>query len=131
MIAKHDENKGLDDLLKKALADDLPGNVAAGMRDLIDDFRAGAITGDRRTAVWAWLFRRTAWAVLSVLMLVAGILLQGLATRNALADRISLIKTEIASTGPVRRHGVALSAPRVNDPGPFRLTRRNDHGRDS
>jgi hypothetical protein len=131
MIAKHDENTGLDDLLKRALADDLPGDVAAGMRDRIDNFRAGAITGDQRTAAWAWLFRRTAWAVLSVLMLVAGILLQGLATRNALADRISLIKTEVASTGPVRRHGVAFSAPRVNDPVLFRLTRRNDHGRNS
>ena len=91
MTEKQYEGTGLDDLLKRSLADDLPADVAAGMRDRINRFRAGTMRDERRTAAWAWHLRRSAWAALSVLMLVSGSLLQGLGSGNPLAERISLI----------------------------------------
>jgi hypothetical protein len=101
----------MDDLLRKALADDLPADVTSGMRDRIERFRAATTTGEAtaagraasRTADRAWLFPRTVWAALSILMLVAGILLQGARSRSALADRISEVKTQFASLETTRR----------------------------
>lgn len=113
---KH-EGMDLDDLLKRALADDLPSDVAAGMRDRIDRFRAGTIMEEKRAAAWAWLFRRSAWAILSILMLLSGIFLQGSRSRNPLADRISLIKAEFASAESARRPGVTPEPPVITPDG--------------
>ena len=97
----------MDDLLRRALADDLPSDVASGMRDRIGRFRAATTTGEApeagRSTARAWLFPRTVWAALSILMLIAGILLQGARSRSALADRISAIKTQYASLETTRR----------------------------
>jgi len=102
-----DKDKGLDDLLKRALADDLPAEVEAGMRERIRSFRAGKAKDDGRAAAWAAardrLFRRSAWAVLSILMLIAGFLLQGLGSRNPLAERIALVKAEFSTIETTRR----------------------------
>lgn len=90
-----DKNKSgfdVDDLLRRALADDLPADVAGGMRRRIERFRAGATEKSAPAAAWAWLFRRSVWAALAVLMLVAGFLLQGARSRSPLADRISELK---------------------------------------
>ena len=101
------KNPEIDDLLRRALADDLPADVAAGMRDRIGRFRAAKTGGEAhdagRAAARAWLFRRTVWAALSILMLIAGILLQGARSRSALADRISAIKAQYASLETTRR----------------------------
>lgn len=99
-------DRELDELLRKALADDLPDEVAAGMRARIARFRAEKLTGaasSAPSAAWAWLFRRGLWAALSILMLVAGLFLQGGKPRSPLADRISAIKAEIASLETTRR----------------------------
>ena len=96
MTEKQHQGKDLDDLLKKAFTDDLPTEVAAGMRDRIDRFRAWTMKEEGRTAAWGGLFRKSAWAALSVLMLVCGSLLQGLGVRSPLADGISLIETRQA-----------------------------------
>jgi hypothetical protein len=130
MTARRHEGTDLDDLLKGALADDLPADVAAGMRDRIRRFRAGKMKDEKRTAARAWFFRRSAWAVLSILMLVSGILLQGRRARNPLADRISLMKTEFASVESTRRPGLAPE-PRLPAPDKSPLKRRNTHDRDS
>ena len=98
MTAKKHEVTGLDGLLKRALADDLPADVAAGMRDRIDRFREGTMRDERRTTAWAWLSRRTVWAILSVLMLLSGIFLQGSRAPSPLADRITQVKAEFGST---------------------------------
>jgi hypothetical protein len=106
-----ERNKGMDidGLLRKALADDLPDEVAAGMRTRIGRFRA-EMTMDRVEAAatapataWAWLIRRGVWAALSILMLVAGILLQGRESSSPLVVRISAVKTEFASLETTRR----------------------------
>jgi hypothetical protein len=106
MIPKRDKDRAVDELLREALRDDLPADVAAGMRERIDGFRAGK-TQERdspRTAVaGAWLFRRTVWAALSILMLAAGILLQGARASSPLAGRISQIKTASLSLEQIRR----------------------------
>jgi hypothetical protein len=94
MTVKRDECKDLDGLLKKALADDLPVDVEAGMRESIRNFRARTTKGETLTPAWSWLSRRSAWAALSVLLLIAGILLQGLGSGSPLADRIAHIKAE-------------------------------------
>jgi len=103
-------DRDLDELLRKALADDLPDDVAAGMRARIARFREAKASGEaaagRRTApppAWAWLFRRGVWAALSVLMLAAGLLLQGSKPRSPLAERIAAVKTEFASLDTTRR----------------------------
>jgi hypothetical protein len=102
------KNTGIDDLLRRALADDLPAEVEAGMRRRIALFREAkatkeAATRERGAAGRAWLFRRGVWAALSILLLVAGILLQGGKASSPLADRIAAIKTEFASLEPTRR----------------------------
>ncbi len=101
-------DRDLDELLREALADDLPEDVAQGMRTRIARFRAermeGALTrSSPLTASWAWLFRRGLWAALSVLMLVAGFLLQGGKPRSPLAERIAAVKIEYASLDTTRR----------------------------
>lgn len=103
-------DRDLDELLREALADDLPDDVAAGMRARIARFReakaAGEATAGRRTAppaAWAWLFRRGLWAALSALMLVAGLLLQGGKPRSPLAERIAAIKIEYSGLDTTRR----------------------------
>ncbi len=96
MTTKRDQGAELDDLLRKSLPDDLPADVRAGMRERIDRFRAATLKGEEKAAPWAGLFRKSAWAALSILMLVFGSVLQGLGARNALADGISLIGTRQA-----------------------------------
>lgn len=120
----------LDDLLKKALADDLPADVAAGMRDRIDRFRAVTMQDDEPTAARAWFFRRTVWAALAVLMLAAGGLLQGSGSRNRLADRITQMKVEFASLEPTRPPGVTPEVRGVSPDG-SPIIRRKNHDRDS
>ncbi len=98
----------IDDLLRQALADDLPVDVEAGMRRRIERFReakadAEATARERGAAGRAWLFRRTVWAALSLILLAAGILLQGGKASSPLADRIAAIKTEFASLETTRR----------------------------
>jgi hypothetical protein len=130
MTAKKHEGTGLDDLLKRALADDLPAEVAAGMRDRIGRFRDGTTRDERRTAALAWLSRRTVWAAIAVLMLISGGLLQGLGSRNPLADRIAVIKAKFSSRESDRRPGVTPEL-RLISPGGSLLERRNNHDRDS
>jgi len=103
MKTERDEDRALEGFLKAALADDLPADVEAGMRERIRRFRAGPSKGGRSPAAWAWLSRRTVWAALSILMLVAGILLQGTRPSSPLADRISSIKSAYASLETPRR----------------------------
>jgi len=117
MTEKRPENRGLDELVKRTLADDLPADVAAAMRERIDRFRAGTARDERRTAAWAWLFRRSVWAVLSVLMLLSGIFLQGAKARNPLADRISLIKAEFARSESAPRPGITSEIRDVDPDG--------------
>jgi hypothetical protein len=93
-------------MLRKALADDLPADVAEGMRVRIDRFRAKR-TEDGEAAggatAWPWFFRRTVWAALSILMLIAGILLQGAKSPSPLADRIASIKAAGSGVEQIRR----------------------------
>jgi hypothetical protein len=107
MSAGSKKNIEIDDLLRKALADDLPADVEAGMRRRIERFHAAKTQGEApatgRAAAWGWLLRRSVWAALSILLLVAGILLQGGNSSSPLADRISAIKTQYASLETTRR----------------------------
>jgi len=96
MTAKPPDGTNLDELLKRALADDLPPDVAAGMQDRLDRFRAGMKEKEKWMPVRTPFFPRSAWAMLSILMLVSGSLLQGLGSRNPLSDRISIIRTSLA-----------------------------------
>jgi len=99
-------DRDLDELLREALADDLPDDVAAGMRARIARFRAESAEGapvEAPATPWGWLFRRSLWAALSVLMLVAGFLLQGGKPRSPLAERIAAVKTEFAGLDTTRR----------------------------
>jgi hypothetical protein len=130
MTVKPYENEGLDDLLKDALADDLPAEVEAGMRGRIDLFRAAKTGRVERAAPRTQLSPRIAWAILSVLMLVSGILLQGLGSRNTLADRITHIKAEIARAETARPPGL-VPETRLIDRDAFPLIRRKSHERDS
>ena len=106
-----ERNKGadIDGLLRKALADDLPADVAAGMRAKIERFRAEKMkdgaesAGTSQAAARAWLLRRGVWAAISILMLIAGILLQGRGSSSPLAERIAKIKTEYANLEQTRR----------------------------
>ena len=102
MTSRPRDNDGLDDLLKAALADDLPADVEAGMRERIRQFRARTAEGGTRARVQSWLAWREAWAVLSVLMLLAGALLQGTGSRTMLAERIAHLKIVSAVQEPGR-----------------------------
>ena len=103
MTFNHAKGTETDDLLKKALADDLPADVEAGMRERIRRFRAWTAGEERVTTRRAWLSRRTVWAAVSILMLVAGILLQATRSRNPLADKIARLKVEYANAESIRR----------------------------
>jgi hypothetical protein len=105
MTSQNQDDNGLDALLKRALADDLPAGVEAGMRARIDRFRADTMKDETRAAGRTWLSRRLAWAVMSVLMFVSGCLLQGIGARNPLADRIALVKTGLSSFESTRQPG--------------------------
>lgn len=103
MRSEHSRDAKVDDLLRRALPDDLPADVAAGMRERISRLRA-VHEGARTPADgWTWLRQRAVWAALSVLMLAAGILLQGAAASSPLADRISAIKTSSSDPGRIGR----------------------------
>jgi hypothetical protein len=93
----------LDELLRTALADDLPADAEAGMRRRIDRFRAEKAERPVHIIAWAWLFRRSVWAALSILMLIAGILLQGAKASSPLAERITIVKAAFASLDTTRR----------------------------
>jgi hypothetical protein len=105
MSSQNHEDARLDELLRKTLADDLPADVAAGMRERLDRFRAEAIQDEGRPAARAWFFRRGVWAAVSVLMFVSGCVLQGIGARNPLADRIALVKTGHSSFESTRQAG--------------------------
>jgi hypothetical protein len=99
MTSRHQSDAGLDELLKSALADDLPPDVAAGMRERAARFRERMARREEGAAFRAPMFRKTAWAALSLLFLVSGGLLQGRGSRSPLADGISLLKTRLAVSG--------------------------------
>ncbi len=103
---RRDRDAETDGLLRTALADDLPAEVEAGMRARIARFRAerteGA-SGEAHAFARAWLARRGLWAALSVLMLLAGLLLQGSKASTPLGERIAALKTEFASLDTTRR----------------------------
>jgi hypothetical protein len=133
MTAEDHKARDIDGLIRRVFADDLPADVAAGMRKRIERFRAEK-NGDRAPAFsWAWLFRRSVWAALSILMLIAGILLQGLGSRNALADRISRIRTELANPAPGRNAEAASetrAVMREGRPVDFLDKKEESHDRD-
>jgi len=83
----------IDDLLKKTLDDDLPPDVAAAMKSRFDRFRERSRRKRPRPAFRALLSLKTAWAAVSVLMLVLGGFLQGSGSPNALSGRIAAIGT--------------------------------------
>jgi hypothetical protein len=93
----------LDDLLRRALADDLPADVAAGMRERIARFRTDGPGEPAPSDAWAGVFQRGIWTVLSILMLLAGIVLQGSKSPSPLADRISSIMTAYSHFDTTRR----------------------------
>ena len=93
----------VDDLLKRTLAGELPPDIAAGMRRRIDRFRAEKTNESALSSPGAWLLPRTVWAVLAVLMLMAGILLEGTGGSSPLADRISSFKAAYAALEQTRR----------------------------
>ena len=105
MSSQKYEDTRLDELLRKTFDDDLPAEVAAGMRERLDRFRADALQDEGRPAARAWFFRRGVWAAVSVLMFVSGCVLQGIGARNPLADRIALVKTGLSSVESTRRPG--------------------------
>jgi hypothetical protein len=105
MTAEDRKGPDMDELIREAFADDLPLDVAAGMRERVEIFLSGKAKGEGRVpaAAWGWFLHRSVWAALSILMLIAGILLQSMGSRNALAERISRIRTELANPAPGRR----------------------------
>jgi hypothetical protein len=115
MISRHQEDTRLAELLRKALADDLPAGVEAGMRERLDRFRAQTTKDEDRAEGRTRRRWRIAWAAASVLMLVTGSLLQGLRTRGPLAERISSVMTELSeieSTGqPGETQGIRVIGP--------------------
>jgi hypothetical protein len=102
MTDRKRENAYTDDLLRRVLGDDLPPDVQAGMRQRAERFlaerRAAGPSADR-----AWYARRPVWAAVSILMLLAGILLQGKKPSTPLAERISSLKAAYASFDTGRR----------------------------
>jgi len=103
MNDQRNSGRDLEELIRAALADDLPAEVEAGMRERVRRFRTDPGRGARPSVAWAFLARRAVWAALSILMVVAGFLLQGAGTGSPLADRISSVKTAYASLEPPRR----------------------------
>jgi hypothetical protein len=103
MTTQNKPGPDMDQLLRVALPDDLPVDIEAGMRRRIDRFRAEKAERPARTAAGAWLFRRSVWAALSILMLVAGLLLQGAKASSPLAERITLVKAAYASVDTTGR----------------------------
>ncbi len=103
MTDEHEQVANVDDLLRRACADDLPVEVAAGMGRRIDAFLADAQAGRQGTSGATWLLPRIAWAVIAILMLLAGALLQEARVSSPLADRISSLKAAIASLETTRR----------------------------
>jgi hypothetical protein len=120
MNSKPPNGKGLDELLKRALPDDLPADAAAGMRERLARFRERTVRREERTPSRTLLFPRGAWAALSVLILISGGLLQGRGARNPLSDRISLIKTRLAVSGQLAAAEAMSCSARVRrDDGEF------------
>jgi hypothetical protein len=103
MKSQPNRDARVDELLRQALPDDLPAEVAAGMRERIARVRAARTGNAARAAAWAWLGRRSVWAALSVLLLAAGIILQGGKASSPLADRISALKTASLNLDQIRR----------------------------
>ncbi len=101
----------LDRLLRSALADDIPPEVAAGMRRRIVAFRAGMKKEKESPAGGTWILSRGLWATLAVLMLIAGGLLQGFQSRSALAERIALLKAEASKAEPAERTSTPEKRP--------------------
>lgn len=103
MKPERERDVKVEELLRRALADNLPAEVAAGMRARIARVRAAHEEVPAPAAAWSWARGRTVWAVLSVLMLVAGIILQGAAASSPLADRITALKTAGPGQAQTRR----------------------------
>lgn len=103
MTDKREPVTEVDELLRRACADDLPDDVAAVLRRRIDAFKAGTAVEGRRAPAKVFFLPRVAWAALSILMLLAGVLLQGSKAANPLADRISSIKMAYAALDTTRR----------------------------
>jgi len=103
MTRERHEYPEVDDLLREALPGDLPADVAAGMRETIERFRAGQMKIRTPASAWLWVFRRSVLAALSFILLVAGIILQGAGAPSPLARRISSIKTALETYEPIRR----------------------------
>lgn len=103
MNDQRNDGPDLEELIRASFPDDLPAEVEAGMRERLRRFRADPSRVAKPPAAWIFLSRRAVWAALSILMLVAGILLQGAGTGSPLADRISSVKTAYASLEPPRR----------------------------
>lgn len=103
MKPERERDVKVEELLRRALADDLPAEVAAGMRARIARVRAAHEERPEPSAAWSWARGRTVWAVLSVLMLVAGIILQGAAASSPLADRIAALKAAGPGQAQTRR----------------------------
>ncbi len=103
MTSQQEHDAGLDGLLKRTLADDLPAGVEAGMRERIARFRAETTKDEGRAEGRTRLRWRITWAAASVLMLVSGGLLQGLGTRSPLAEKISSVMTEFSEIESTRR----------------------------
>lgn len=116
MTTRHQNDAGLDELLKSALADDLPPDVAAGMRERAARFRERTARKEEAAAFRAPLFRKTAWAALSLLFLISGGLLQGRGSRNPLSNGISLIKTRLAVSGELAAAESMFCSIRVRRP---------------
>jgi len=132
MKPKQLDDTALKELLRKTLADDLPPDVAAGMRERLDRFRELTQKKETPSFVPLFLLRRTAWAALSVLMLVSGGLLQGLGSRSPLTDRLSAIGTsEIVSRRLTTVDSMSCSARVSKSDGTFLLYKivwRQDRG---
>lgn len=116
MTSKRPNGTDLDELLKRALTDDLPPEVAAGMRERLSRVRERTARREGGAALRIPLFRKTAWAALSLLFLISGGLLQGRGSRNPLSNGISLIKTRLAVSGELLAAESMFCSVRVRRP---------------
>jgi len=132
MSIKQPHDTDLESLLKRTLTDDLPPDVAAGLRERLDRFRERAGEKARRSGAPTFLVRRAAWAAISILMLVSGSLLQGLGSRSPLADRVSAIGTsQTVSRLLATAQTMSCSARVLQDDGSFliyEITRLENRG---